>query len=86
MPLLRPSAMPSLTSCYLMFSIGDLVAIVGQVGSGKSSLLGGLLGKQKLSNLIGQSSQTNVGSSPVIQNRKYITPQKTFFVFISLIR
>ena len=29
---------------YVQTSLGDLIAIVGQVGSGKSSILGGLLG------------------------------------------
>lgn len=49
---------------------GELIAIVGQVGSGKSSVLGGLLGDMKLciGKIAVKGSIAYMGQRPFIQN------------------
>jgi ABC-type multidrug transport system fused ATPase/permease subunit len=60
----------TLSRISLQAKQGDLVAIVGQVGSGKSSLLGGLLGDMKLClGSVGiKGSVAYMGQRPFIQN------------------
>jgi ABC-type multidrug transport system fused ATPase/permease subunit len=60
----------TLSRITLQAKQGDLVAIVGQVGSGKSSLLGGLLGDMKLClGSVGiKGSVAYMGQRPFIQN------------------
>lgn len=60
----------TLSRISLSAQLGDLVAIVGQVGSGKSSILGGLLGDMKLclGSVRVKGSIAYMGQRPFIQN------------------
>lgn len=60
----------TLSRISLQAQLGDLVAIVGQVGSGKSSILGGLLGDMKLclGSVCVKGNIAYMGQRPFIQN------------------
>ena len=60
----------TLSRISLTAHLGDLVAIVGQVGSGKSSILGGLLGDMKLclGSVCVKGNIAYMGQRPFIQN------------------